>query len=589
MKTIFKIYSILDRNERKSLRRLLGLVVIMAFLDTLGVVSIMPFMALLSNPDFIFEYEITTRIYRYLQFDSYINFIFFAGFSILILFTISLIFKAYVSFLTMRFAMMKEYSISKRLFSYYLKKPYSWYLEKNTSELTKTILSEVTAVITYGIMPFLNVIAYGFVCIALLTLLISIDPFLALACGIVLGGSYAIIFFFINKTVDRLGRDRADANQQRFNILSESFGGIKDIKLRDLEKDYINKFDKPAKVYAGRQAVAQAIGLLPRFALEAISFGGLLILAMYLIVSLGDMKKVLPILSLYALGAYRLMPALHQVYSGLTQLSFVEGALENIIFYDENDHKIETKDIFIETKMKNYLRLEDVYFTYGIKNHNILKGINLEIKAGSSVAFIGPTGSGKSTTVDLIVGLLEPSSGTIKADGILIDKKTSRNWKKNIGYVPQTIYLNDDTVLANIAYGVPKDKIDLKRVELVAEIACIHDFIINDLELGYETRVGERGVKFSGGQRQRIGIARAIYHNPSVLVLDEGTSALDVVTEKLVMNALRAFSEDMTVIIVAHRLDTIKSCDTIFYFENGVVEIKEKLNNLELQEGFKAI
>jgi ATP-binding cassette, subfamily B, bacterial PglK len=582
MKTIYRIYSILDYAERKSLHKLLCLVIVMAILDTLGVISIMPFMALLSNPDFIFEYDITTKIYNYFQLDNYFDFLIIAGGSLLLFFIISLMFKAYVSFLTIRFAMEKEYSISKRLFSNHLNQPYSWYLEKNTSELTKTILSEVATLISYGVTPFLNVIAYGFVSVALLALLIVIDPFLAFACGIILGGSYAIIFLIVSKIVDRLGRERAEANGQRFNIVSESFGGIKDIKLRDLEKDCINKFDTPAKIYASRQALAQAMSLLPRFALEAISFGGILALAIYLIFSLGELEKVLPILSLYALGAYRLMPALHQVYSSLTYLSFVEGALESIAFSDNYNPQIKANAIVSNLELKKNLYFDNVHFGYNTKSQSILKGVTLDINAGSRIAFIGPTGSGKSTTVDLIAGLLTPSSGKIFADGSAIDGKSIKSWKKNIGYVPQTIYLNDDTIISNIAYGVPRDKIDLKRIEKVAKIACIHDFIISELDLGYQTRVGERGVRFSGGQRQRLGIARALYHGPSILILDEGTSALDFETETLVMDGIRTFSEHITVIIVAHRLHTIKDCDKIYYFDKGKVKVINSLDNLEL-------
>jgi ABC-type multidrug transport system fused ATPase/permease subunit len=213
----------------------------------------------------------------------------------------------------------------------------------------------------------------------------------------------------------------------------------------------------------------------------------------------------------------------------------------------------------------------------------------LSISAGEKVAFIGTTGSGKSTAVDLIVGLLEPDAGQITVDGTFIDVTTVGRWKQNIGYVPQTIYLTDNTILSNIALGIPFDEIDYERVKEVAKVARIHEFINNELELGYDTRVGERGVRFSGGQRQRLGIARALYHNPSVLIMDEGTSALDIATETQVMNEIQHFSKDMTVIMVAHRLQTVKNCDKIYYFENGTAELLRSIDDLKMKEGFDTV
>jgi ATP-binding cassette, subfamily B, bacterial PglK len=404
-----------------------------------------------------------------------------------------------------------------------------------------------------------------------------------------LGGSYLLIFLYIAKKIDRLGHERAKENRERFNALSESFGGIKDVKLRDLERASLTKFSTSAKIYADRHATAQAMGMLPRFALEAIAFGGLLLLTISLTVALGNIENVLPILSLYAFAAYRLMPALNQVYYSSTQLKFVVGALQNIsvekAYVDILANNCAPRDL----KLKKCLSLNNVSFGYQGGGRNILNGLSLQIAAGEKVAFIGSTGSGKSTAVDLIVGLLEPDYGVVSVDETIIDRSNVAAWKKNIGYVPQTIYLNDDTIISNIAFGVASCDIDIERVERVAKIACIHDFISNELELGYYTKVGERGVRFSGGQRQRIGIARALYHAPSVLILDEGTSALDILTESNVMNEIKKYSDDITVIMVAHRLQTIEDCEKIYYFENGNIELLNSIHELKQKQGFDAL
>jgi ABC-type bacteriocin/lantibiotic exporter with double-glycine peptidase domain len=589
MKNIIKIYNILNSKERTSLRKLVILVIFMATMDMLGVVSIMPFMALIANPDIISESDLISGIYIFFDFDDYESFIIFSGIFVIIFYILSLSFKAYVSYLTLKFASKKEYSISERLFESYLRRPYSWYLERNTADLSKTILSEVSEVITFGIMPLLNLIAYGTVCIALLILVIAFNPVMALISAGSLGGSYLLIYLYISKKVDHLGYQRAAENRKRFNALSETFGGIKDVKLRDLEDICSVNFSTSAKIYAERHATAQILGMLPRFALEAVAFGGLLLLTISLTFALGSIEEVLPILSLYAFAAYRLMPALNQVYYSSTQLKFVTGALQNISVDEMEYEKPQLIKTSHSPELNGNLALENITFGYQANSKNILNGLSLSISAGEKVAFIGTTGSGKSTAVDLIVGLLEPDAGQITVDGTFIDVTTVGRWKQNIGYVPQTIYLTDNTILSNIALGIPFDEIDYERVKEVAKVARIHEFINNELELGYDTRVGERGVRFSGGQRQRLGIARALYHNPSVLIMDEGTSALDIATETQVMNEIQHFSKDMTVIMVAHRLQTVKNCDKIYYFENGTAELLRSIDDLKMKEGFDTV
>jgi ABC-type multidrug transport system fused ATPase/permease subunit len=285
----------------------------------------------------------------------------------------------------------------------------------------------------------------------------------------------------------------------------------------------------------------------------------------------GNFNSALPIISLYAFAGYRLLPALQQIYVSFTQLIFVGPSLSKLF----ND--MTNKNILVENQdegflfPKNQIVLKNICYDYPDSKRTTIKNINIEILAKSIVGFVGPTGSGKTTLVDIILGLLDPKKGSLEIDGKIITKQNIRSWQRSIGYVPQNIYLSDDTIAANIAFGVQRNEIDLDLIEKSSKIANLHNFIINELPKKYDTIIGERGVRLSGGQRQRIGIARALYNNPKVLILDEATSSLDNQTEELVIKQVLNSNQDMTIIMIAHRLNTVKECDIIFKFDKGEI------------------
>ena len=288
----------------------------------------------------------------------------------------------------------------------------------------------------------------------------------------------------------------------------------------------------------------------------------------------GNFADALPLIALYAFAGYRLMPALQQIYSSFTKLTFASASLDMLTkdFLDNKTY-IKNKNQSSVTFNK-VISLKNIHYNYPNAQRTALQDINLNIAAKSVVGLVGATGSGKTTTVDIILGLLEAQKGTLEIDGQVINANNIKSWQSSIGYVPQHIYLSDDTVESNIAFGVNSEDINKKNVEKVSKIANLHDFVMNELPLQYNTTIGERGVRLSGGQRQRIGIARALYHNPQVLILDEATSALDNLTEKKVMDTVNSLSKNITIILIAHRLNTVKSCDVIFKLEKG--EIKEQ-------------
>jgi len=528
---------------------------------------------------------------RHIGIQTVDQFLFALGVLVFVLLVTSLAFKALTSYAQTRFALLREFSIGKRLVEGYLHQPYSWFLNRHSADLGKTILSEVNTVIYSGMVPLMTLMAQSTVALALLILLVVLDPLLALSSGVVLGLAYAGIFGVVSGWLKRLGQARIDANTERFTALSEAFGAAKEVKVSGLEQAYIQRFAKPAEIYAKDQATAQVISQLPRFALEAIAFGGMLLVILYLMAKTGNFADVLPIVALYAFAGYRLMPALQQIYSALTQLRFAGPALDAL---HQDLYSLRAVNappgLLNPLPLTQAIALTQVSYRYPNASQMALRGINLTIHAHSTVGFVGATGSGKTTTVDILLGLLEPEEGVLKIDGEPITAANRRLWQRAIGYVPQHIYLADASVAANIAFGVPAKDIDHLALERAAKIANLHEFVANVLPQGYATTVGERGVRLSGGQRQRIGIARALYHNPQVLILDEATSALDNLTEQAVMEAVNNLGHDITIILIAHRLSTVRQCDQIYMLEQGEVKAQGTFNELtQANEQFRAM
>ena len=593
MESIKKLLNLLTLAEKSRAFFLIILILIMAFFDVLGVASILPFIAVISNPQLIETNTILAHLYQLsilLGVESTEQFLIALGVGSFILLVTSLSFKALTIFFQNRFIFMCEYSIGKRLIANYLFQPYTWFLNKHSADLGKSILSEVSQVIGQSIIPMMIIVSQSAVSLGMLALLVIADPMLAFNIALVLSLSYGGIFFFIKNFLSRLGSERLQANKERFLSVLEAFSATKEIKVGGLETVYIERFSKAAKVYANNQGVASVSAQLPRYFIEGIAFGGLIILILFLRKGNDNFASIIPILTLYAFAGYRLMPSLQQLYSCFSQLRFSRKALDalnnDMVNLKVGDYK--ENNIPVLMPFNKSITLNNVYFYYPNYKKTTLQNINLTIPALKKVGIVGATGSGKTTIVDVILGLLDPSQGTLSVDEQPIVYANKRSWQKGIGYVPQQIYLADTSVAANIAFGVDAKKIDYKLVEQATKIANFHDFVINELPQSYNTIIGERGVKLSGGQRQRIGIARALYHNPQVLILDEATSALDNLTEKAVMEAINNLGNKITIILIAHRLSTVRSCDTIFLMDKGKLKAQGTYEDLiHIDENFK--
>lgn len=593
MKTLIKILNLLSRVERRRAFYLLIMILFMALLDTLGIASIIPFIAVLTNPDLIETNIVLKKVYKYLNVfgvDTNQDFLFILGLFVFFILAFSLTFKAFLTYLQLRFTSMCEYSLSKRITESYLNQPYSWFLSRHSADLGKTILSEVGLIISKGLKPLMNLITYGIIAGAILVLLIIADPIIALISGFIFSVAYLLLYKFTRSFLAHIGKERLKANQKRFTIISEAFGAAKELKIGSLEQTFLARFSNPSKLLARHTAIAGAISQLPRYALEMIAFGGMLLLILSLMIQKVIFVNILPLIALYAFAGYRLLPAFQQIYGSITQLRFVGPSLDAI--HDDIKNlvpKISQKEKKL-ISLNNKIKLKNLYYQYPNSSRITLKNININIPISSTVGIVGTTGSGKTTLIDVILGLLHAQKGTLEVDNTIIDQNNCHAWQRSIGYVPQEIFITDDTLEANIAFGIDKQNVNQNSIIQAAKIANIHDFVINDLPEKYQTKVGERGVRLSGGERQRIGLARAVYRNPDILILDEATSALDNLTEKLVMEKIRNFEDKKTIIMIAHRLSTVRNCDIIYYMKNGEIKNSGKYNELiNSSEGFKKI
>ena len=584
--TIKKLREILTRREKMQVGALLIAIIAMAFFQAVGVASVMPFIGLVMDPNMVFENRWLYMVYDFFEFTSVKRFVIFTGVVMFLLIVLSNAISAFATWLKLRFAWMNNHRLSRRLLEKYLSMPYAYFLNQNSADLSKNVLGEVKNLTNSYLIPLLTIITKFMVIVFLLIMLLWVDVIVSLLALFVLGGAYGAIFWKVNKQLKYRGQQRMQANKMRYKAVNESFGGIKEIKVMNREPFFLSRFSKESLKMARLQSWNAVIGQIPRFALEAIAFGGIIIFVLVLLLTREDARQVIPLATLFAFAGYRLMPALQEIFTSFTKMQFNRAVLDRIyedfirveegaIKYTYAREKLAEKQPF-----KNAIELEDITYNYPNTSINVIKDINLVIKRHTSVAFVGTTGAGKTTLVDIILGLLPPQKGRLLVDGTAIDSNNTIKWQRNIGYVPQHIYLSDDTAAHNIAFGVPNSEINHQAVENAAKVANIHQFIVEELPQGYDTLVGERGIRLSGGQRQRIGIARAIYHDPEVLVFDEATSALDGATEEAVLQAMDNAAKLKTLIVIAHRLPTVKDCDMIYLLERGKIVAEGTYNQL---------
>lgn len=576
IRTLKGIFGLLTPADRWQLLRV-GVVMLLAAVgEVIGVSSITPFIAVLSRPELIQQNAQLSWLYRTFEFTSTRSFLLALGALFLSLYFLSLALRGFGAWVQFQYANERARSWSRRLLAEYLRQPYQWFLSKNSAELNSSILSEVDNSVWNALVPAITIAAQALVALMLLGLLVVADPALAAGASVFVAIGYISLNAVVRDRLRSLGDERWHAERSRFRVVNEAFGGVKEVKLYNLEADFVSRFNHFASIRSARMTSTSLLSQLPSLAMQGLLFGGMMLALLYLVATRGSFGDAIPIVGLYALAGYRMMPAIQRIFEESAKLRGAETMVASLV---ETLHALEattpisggdrTRPVLASTNRRRLI-VEQIVYGYPGADRPALSGVSLEIPLGSSIGIVGASGSGKSTLVDIMLGLLHPDSGyvhLVDGDG----SSATRALRDRVGYIPQQIFLADDSIAANIAFGVVPESRNRDAIEKAARLAKLHDFIVTELPDGYDTSVGERGVKLSGGQRQRIGIARALYRSPDILIMDEATSALDNLTEAEVMEGMKALGRDRTLIMVAHRLSTVRDCDCIFLLEHGRV------------------
>ncbi|WP_265090672.1 ABC transporter ATP-binding protein [Psychrobacter sp. SWN149] len=535
-------------------------------------------MALVADMQLLETNAFLNSIYVASGVSTHTDFLFITGLFVLMMLGLASVLSMITTWRLSLFAYSVGTEISDRLYHYYLRKDWLFHASGSSAQLTKQIATEALRVTNFIILPFIQMNARLVLAVFISISIFIYNPLIATVGVVLFASGYVIIYRVIRKRIALYGEYVSTTSTDRFRLMNEGFGGIKDVLLYNRRHDFVHQFETSGKLFARAQGVNTALSQAPRYLMELLAFGAMIGLVLVLLTTRdGNLSQVLPVLTVYALAGFKLLPALQQIYHSVATIrgntaafdSIKEDLLASLVIEDEQS---DTSDILDNraidlSKIKN-IRLNRVSFTYPNKIMPALDNININIPVNSTVGFVGESGSGKSTAIDLLLGLISPNTGELMLDNIIIDKQNRKAWQQYIGFVPQSIFLSEGSITENVAFGICHDDIDLAQVKQAVKLAHLES-LVESLTEGLDTKVGERGVQLSGGQRQRIGIARALYNQADVLVFDEATSALDGITEKVIMDAIEELSGQKTIVMIAHRLKTVKNCDVIYLMKQG--------------------
>ena len=571
-----KLLSILNRKQKQKIAGLIIIILFGGILETIGVSLILPLISAILDEATFAQNEYVQMIMSMLHITNIRVLVYLLIFLVIGMYIFKGIFLVFSTYLQSRFVNRNRCQCTTNLLRQYLNKPYEYYLYAETSTILRTIYGDMDNVFNL-LMQCLNFIAELVVSICLGVFLFVMDP----ALMVVIVGLLLVTTIFISKVVkpklNRVGEDARGAQADLYKWILQSVTGIKDVKVANKQEHFINGYQRSASEYAGYQIQNNVLTNIPRLLIESIAICGILLYVVISMMAGTPMSDLLPLISAFAMAAMRLLPSVNRLNTYMANIAYYEPALNYI--YDNVDtedlKKLYGKSTVLEDKeiarltLKNEIRLEDITFAYPNTDKNIFDKADMKIPVGKSVGVVGASGAGKTTIVDVLLGLLELQSGTITSDGTNIFDNYGA-WLSHVGYIPQTIYMLDDSIRNNIAFGVKEEDIDDARVWEVLEQAQMKTFV-EELPDKLDSQIGERGVRISGGQRQRLGIARALYHDPELLIFDEATSALDNDTETAIMEAIDSLHGQKTMVIIAHRLRTIENCDMIYEVKNGKI------------------
>lgn len=563
---INRIWQLLTPRQRRASATLLALLFAGMLLETLGVGLVVPVLTIMLQDGVIERYPVLGDIMRILGAETQAEFVLRGMFVLVGVYFIKVVYLGFLARRQFTYLADVQVTLSQRLFTRYLRQPYAFHLQRNSSQLLANVVTEVS-MLNAGLTSALALVAEVLVVVGITALLLIVEPVGALIAFGVIGVTGGLFHRLTHRRVAKWGEARQRHERLRYQHVLQGLGGVKEVLLFGRESDFLAQHEEHNAARARIEARQLTLQAMPRLFLELLVVAALSVVVLTSAARGQDIRSLIPVLGLFAAAAFRVMPSANRILSSLQSLRYVAPGVS--VVHDElrlmASHP--SRQDWTPILLSKALTIEDVSFRYDGAAENALSHIDVRIERGSSVGIIGASGAGKSTLIDVLLGLLKPTAGSVRADGVDVQCNL-RGWQDHIGYVPQSIFLTDDTLRRNIAFGLPEDQIDDAAVLRAISAAQLTDYV-HSLPLGLNTVVGERGVRLSGGQRQRIGIARALYHDPSVLVLDEATSALDTATEREVMATVRALRGEKTLIIVAHRISTVANCDRIFRLHKG--------------------
>lgn len=581
MEALFALTKFLPRKRIVQLQILMLLMLVGALAETITIGAIAPFLGLITKPDMVASWPVVKFAMGWFSWTDprqliipiaivFATVVFLAG-----------VVRIILAYANNKFSHRIGYDLGLQIYGGLLYKPYSEHVLDNTST-SLSGMNKVTQVVANVVKPMMVGTSSLVIAIFIVVAMMMVDFYVAMSAAGIFGGIYLIVTLFTRGPLRRNSVKTAQSQTRRFKVLQEGLGGIRDVILDHAQPVYIEKFKKADRAFKDGQATNAFIGAAPRYIIESTGMIGIVFFATYVSGTRGGLLGAIPILGALALGAQRLMPLLQQIFLSWSQVMGSHQELHDVLsLLRANPLGKDRSRIPDPIGFDRAITIENLSYRYTPSTPWVLNDINLVIKKGSRVGFIGKTGSGKSTLIDLVMGLLEPTSGTIRVDDLALDAKTRQAWQRRIAHVPQSIFLVDDTIAANIAFGREAKNIDMDAIQRASKHAELSEHIENQPD-GYMSLVGERGIRLSGGQRQRIGIARALYKGCDLLVLDEATSALDNETEASVMASINGLSRDLTILVIAHRLSTLSSCDYIVELDGGNIVRVGTYNELVL-------
>lgn len=579
---LHKLYYLFPKKDRIKLLGLFLMMVLGSLLEVLSIGAVPVLVSILADADQVLADERVAFIWEFLNIEDGRELLLFGSVFLIFAFLLKNAYIAMYKYIMTRFIYKRYARFGDQLFNKYLQAPYEFHLGRNSAQLLRNVTQETQLLVKQLLMPILKLALDVITIIAVFIFLLVLEPMVTIVIFFVLGGGSLGFLKLLRSRISKFGKQEQEYRGRMIQSVNEGIGGLKVAKVTGRTGFFRELFHHDIRKTANATRFREFMGQLTIPLIETIAIVGLLLIALFLLWQGRPLEAIIPLLSLFITATARLMPAFRQAVKRYTNITYYSYVVDPI-FDDLNDHRLTSGES--ESKPAKKLELNDtiqfdaVCYRYPDSKVYALNNVSLEIKRGQAVGFVGPSGAGKTTIVDVLLGLLKPQKGTIYVDGTDIHENLA-GWQRNIGYIPQFIYLSDSSIRRNIAFGIPEEEIDEEQLQQAVAAAQMEEFV-SRLPDGVDTKIGEQGVRLSGGQRQRIGIARALYHNPQILIMDEATSALDTNTERMIVSAIEAQAGKRTIISIAHRLSTVYNSNKLFYMEEGKLVASGSYNELQ--------